>query len=227
MQKLLFTLGGLAFCLIGLRAQQTTCPVFASVSATKTNVLYLGVDNPVRVDATGIPADSLEVTISEGSITKTGKGQYVAHVTSPGFTVITVATKDRKYKVNFDYRVKRIPDPTPTLGTRYNRSDTLSAEVFKTQSGLYMMLENFDFDARCITLGYTVKQITWADADGKKLVKEAKNVGGKFNPEASELIKSARPGDIFVFSEITGKCPGDDRERSFNSLIFFVEEKGK
>ncbi|HRI59436.1 MAG TPA: GldM family protein [Saprospiraceae bacterium] len=222
MQKPLLPLLGALIFTINLHAQKPDCPVTLVATASKMNVLYIGVDNPIQVGATGIPADSLEVTISEGTIIKTGKGVYVARISTPGMAIITVTGKDKKYKTNFEFRAKRMPDPTPSLGTRNTRSDTLGVAAFKALSGIYMVMENFDFDARCITLEYKVTHIGANESDGKMAVKSVKNLGGKFNPEAIEMVNQAKSGDIFVFSEITAKCPEDVKDRKLNGMMFFI-----
>lgn len=203
-------------------AQTPACPQTFSALAAKTNVLYTGVDNVVQIIATGVPTDSLDVVISEGSIEKQSGSYYVAKVPAPGRVSVVISTKDKKIRVPIDFRVKRIPDPAPALGLRYTRSDTLAVETFKAQPGITMVLENFDFDARCITVGYSVTRITTNEADGKQVVQTARNLGGKFNPEAQALVKSARTGDVFIFGDITGKCPGDEKERPLNSLVFSI-----
>src|SRR5215217_3521295 len=52
-----------------------------AISLTKMNVLYIGVDNPVSIAASG-GAEQLDPRISQGSLTKTGPGQYIARVNS-------------------------------------------------------------------------------------------------------------------------------------------------
>ena len=227
MQKLLFFFFPALILGTNLLGQTINSPVAIVALPTKMNVLYIGVDNPIQVSAAGIPADSLDVNISEGTIVHSGKGTYTARITSPGMAVITVAGKGKKYKSNFEFRSKRIPDPVPTLGlaARYNRSDTLSLEAFKAQAGIFMVLENFDFDARCITLEYKVTCIGTNETDGKTSVRSVKNLGGKFNPEAMEMVSRAKKGDVFIFSEITAKCPDDVKDRKLNGLVFFIEDK--
>jgi hypothetical protein len=38
------------------------------VSADKMNILYIGIDNPVSIAASGIPSDKLKVSSSNGTI---------------------------------------------------------------------------------------------------------------------------------------------------------------
>ena len=44
------------------------------------NVFYLGIKNPVSAMAAGVADKDIRVTISEGTLEKTGPGQYTALV---------------------------------------------------------------------------------------------------------------------------------------------------
>ncbi|HEY6504832.1 MAG TPA: gliding motility protein GldM, partial [Chitinophagaceae bacterium] len=52
----------------------------ASIALDKMNVLYIGVDNPVSVAASGGGDDKIQVSINNGTLTKTGPGKYNARV---------------------------------------------------------------------------------------------------------------------------------------------------
>ena len=57
-----------------------------SVSATKMNVFYIGVDNPVEITAAGTPADKVSASIGGGSIRKVGGSNYIVKVKRAGKT---------------------------------------------------------------------------------------------------------------------------------------------
>jgi len=63
-----------------------------AVSPTKMNVFYIGVDNPVDITASGVPADAVNATISSGTIKKDGAG-YIVNVKSGTEATITVTAK--------------------------------------------------------------------------------------------------------------------------------------
>ena len=60
------------------------------IAADKMNVFYLGVDNPVAVAVEGISDDKLTVSIDNGTIKRTGRGAYIAHLDSTGIVHIVV-----------------------------------------------------------------------------------------------------------------------------------------
>mgnify|MGYP002747806170 CR=1 FL=1 len=66
------------------RHSYTVAEPSVAVSATKMNVLYLGVDNPIDVSVSGVSPDRIAVSMQGGSISKNGKGGYVARPTKTG-----------------------------------------------------------------------------------------------------------------------------------------------
>ncbi len=202
------------------------CPVFLTATATRMNVLYVGVDNVIQLS--GLPADSLEVSISTGTITQKPltKDMYIVRVNAPGEArvIVTFHNTDPQTR-RFSFLVKRIPDPTPALGAKYMRSDTIQAGVFKAQMGMAMVLQNFDFDARCSTVGFKVTLIGGSAFHDKGQIQTVYNTGARFKAEAKALISQGEPGDIFIFSDITAECPEDKVQRKLNSLIFFLDDR--
>ncbi|HRI59437.1 MAG TPA: GldM family protein [Saprospiraceae bacterium] len=207
-----------------LAAQQRDSLVSIVAVPAKMGLLYIGVDNPISIYATGIPYDSLDVTISNGTISKLENDWYIARVAKGGEASIKISSKDNSHSVIFKYGVLRIPDPMPVLGGKYLSGDTLSVGVFKHQPGIIMKTDNFNFDIKCNTVGYSVIKVGASEEDGRKSVEILKNTGAKFNPDVLELINEATPGDIFIFNEIKARCPGDEKERKLNSLIFFMDD---
>ena len=69
-----------------------------SVSATKMNVFYIGVDNPVAVSAAGVPSNQVQVSMTGsggGSISRNSDGTFNVKVSTPTklgeFAYVTVA----------------------------------------------------------------------------------------------------------------------------------------
>ena len=129
----------------------------ASISSDAMNVFYLGIDNPVSVSAAGIAPSELQVAAS-GPISirpAGGPGKYVVTatgVTPKGqFAKISVSAKTKdgvKPQGSGDFRVKRIPDPIPTLGG-YKNGEAVPKTVLKTASTIFAMKpDGFDLDVK-------------------------------------------------------------------------------
>jgi len=60
--------------------------------------LYTDADNELSIEVNNIQAENLEPIISEGTITNTGDGKFIARVSKPGRVLITVFNKKKKNK---------------------------------------------------------------------------------------------------------------------------------
>lgn len=122
----------------------------ATVSATKMNVFYKGVDNPVSISVPGVPTSQIRPSINVGTLKTEGSGMYT--VTIPGdinqdavITVNAVVDGEETFFESFDYRVKRIPDPIPSIGGAYT-SGRVPRNFLITNSLIAKSPEGFDFD---------------------------------------------------------------------------------
>lgn len=210
------------FCCIVFMAGTSAHAQTVSVSATKMNVLYIGVDNPVSVFCEGVSQKALKVRVSGGKLKKLKKDQYSIRVKTPGEVVLTVSDKQTIYNTT-RFIAKRIPDPLPALGARYTRSDTLSPGLFKAQGGIALLQEDFDFEVKCTMIEYKVTLIGTYNDSGAPYIRSASNHGVRFGKQALEVMSEAVPGDIVLFSDFKAQCPGDTKDRRLNALFFFME----
>ena len=186
----------------------------ASVAADKMNVFYIGVDNPITVTAGGVSSNDVRVTGS-GPIQVTGRyPKYVVKPTGSGAASISVTAKGKSL-TKADFRVKKIPDPVAKLGN--NEEGTLGNGAFAAQGGLAAFLEDFDFDARCNIVGFTMTRVAQRQ-DPVTIT----NPGARFNADGQRLARAAKPGDTYYFRNVKGKCPGDQITRKLNSLVFEI-----
>ena len=191
-----------------------------SVSASKMNVFYIGVDNPVEVSAAGVSSNDMKVSMSGagGGTIKRANGSYVVNVTKQTrkgeFAKINVGAAG--LNVSKDFRVKKIPDPVPTLSGA--KGGTLANGTFRAQRALIPTLDNFDFDARCNIVGFNMIRSAKREDPVQAL-----NKGGKFESKALDLVNKAKPGDIFVFDNIKCKCPGDPANRTLPSSVYKIK----
>ena len=94
-----------------------------SISAKKMNVFYIGVDNPVSIDISGIPRENLIPSISCGTIKPDPSSpDWIVNIPS-GFTdaIVTISANinnERKYLGSKRFRVKDIPDPIASIANK-------------------------------------------------------------------------------------------------------------
>ncbi len=185
-----------------------------AISASKMNVFYIGVDNPVEISAAGVASNKVKVSMDGGSIKRNGDGTYTVTATTPSNNA-KVNVSAEGLNASKVFRVKRIPDPVPKLSKK--RGGVMSPGEFKAQPGVLPVLENFDFDTKCTIKGFRMVRVApRSDAE------ISNNNGGKYNGNSTKLRDKARPGDRYFFEEIKCQCPGDKGPRNLGGMNFMI-----
>ncbi|HMO33495.1 MAG TPA: gliding motility protein GldM [Lacibacter sp.] len=188
-------------------------PTGAFVSAEKVKVLYIGLENELAVTGGSVGDEKVTVSISNGTLRKTGPGKYIASPTNTGAAVVTVNADGKTAQFNF--RVKTVPDPTPMVGA--STGGRMPANVFKAQQGIRADLKDFVFEGVTFTVtGYTF----YATGAG---FQEAPGVragirGNTFAP-VEDLLNRCRPGTTIVLDEIKAVGPGGNT-RNLPTMAF-------
>ncbi len=186
-----------------------------AISLTKMNVLYIGVDNPVNIAASG-GAEQLQPTISQGSLTKVGPGQYIARVnTVDDNTTITVNVAGKKAGQQV-FRVRTIPDPVATVGA-YASGSNVPAGAFKAQGGVAAWIKDFPFE-----LTYKVQSFTIVGEDANGDLVEAQVQGNTWSQQAANIVRNVKPGQLVTIENIRAVGP-DGRTRSVPSLMYNIK----
>lgn len=192
-----------------------------AISPIKMNVFYIGVDNPIEVSAAGVSSADVKVSMGGsggGTIKKNSDGTYNVRVTTPTgkgqFSKVNVSAPGMN--ASKDFRVKRIPDPVPKLSK--SRGGGMSSGEFKAQPGVFPILENFDFDAKCQIAGFRMVRV--APRQDPQI---SVNNGGKFTGESQGLIGKAKANDTYFFEDIKCKCPGDSAARNLGGMVFKIK----
>lgn len=185
------------------------------VSPTKMNVLYIGVDNPLAISVAGFQADQISASISQGTLSKGAKGEYVGKVTKPGKAMVNVSAKvegSMKPMGSMEFRVKRVPDPVAKIGG--SKGGKMKVSTFKVQQGIIADLENFDFDVRFIVKSFKMSY----QKKGSKDLYEATTGSAIFSQQMKNLQKQTGPGDRVYFDDIRVQAP-DGTTRALPGII--------
>lgn len=191
----------------------TVAAPFATVSPTKMNVFYIGVDNPVEISAAGASANDLKVSMTNGTISGSG-GKYTVRVSQQGTTNVDVTAKGKAFPP-FPFRVKLIPNPIAKVSGM--PGGRVGAAVWKAQKGVIADLENFDFDAKFEVLSYNMFYQPKLQDPGI-----ASATGASFSPAMQSFMQKAKPGDIFYIEEIKVKGP-DGLSRKIPGIAFKID----
>jgi hypothetical protein len=191
--------------------------VFAAIGLTKMNVLYLGIDNPVDIAVSGVPADKVRPSITNGTIIKT-RNSYIVRPRMLGNAIVQVdALINDKWKTVrvMDFRVKRVPDPVAYVA--HQKGGGISKEKLLKASNLEAMMENFDFD-----LHFTITQFT-VTTTTKGFVMDENSKSSMLTPSQINLINKLSIGQKVYFTDIKAEGP-DGTERELSPVQFTITE---
>jgi len=179
-------------------------PTGASVSADAVKVFYVGLDNPISVSGGAVGDEKVTVSMTNGSLSKTGPGKYIVRPGKAGTPAdVTVVADGKPTTVTF--KVKDVPDPVAKVGA--NKGGRMRVNDFKAQFGLRADLENFVFEGVKFNVNSYTIVLTGA---GFPQLQYQQVSGASFDP-VRPLIEKSRPGTTVTIDEIRVTGPGGGR----------------
>ena len=190
----------------------------ASIALDKMNVLYIGVDNPVSVAASGGGDDKISFSISggSGSYTKVGAGKYNVRVGSVTDDCKITVSVDGKVAGVSQFRVRTIPRPIAIVGS-YESGANVPAGAFKAQAGVGAGIKDFPFE-----LQYKVSRFTLSADNADGYIDDAPCQGNTWSAEARRILNNLQPGRVVTIDEIYAVGP-DGRSQKLPSLVYYIK----
>lgn len=190
----------------------------ASLQLDKMNVMYIGVENPVTLSASGYNIEDVKLNMPWASIKsgESGKGSYLVSVTNPGTFDYSIDASGRGGSTggkisSGKIRVKNIPSPNATVGGKM--SGLIGTAIAKAQPGVVAKLEDFVFETQ---FKVTRFRFTMIPKVGDPISAEVN--GNQFNAECETIKQRSKPGDKWLFDNVYAVGP-DKKVRPINSII--------
>ncbi len=174
-----------------------------TVSPTKMNVFYAGLDNPVSVSVPGISASNVKVSITNGSIQPSQDGFIVKPDKVGVESIISVsALIDGVSKEigSTRFRVKKVPDPVASVAGKID--GVIGKNELLAQQGVLAKIPDFDFQMNFTVTSFVVS----TSKQGYVIDKPTK--GNRFSQEQIDLMKGLNSGNRLYIESIVVK--GDD-----------------
>ncbi len=199
--------------------QYTVAEPSLTVSATKMNVFYIGVDNPVEISVPGVPEENLAASISYGTLKRNPSGNdWIVNVPQgQRETVISVSAKiegQTRNMGNKTFRVKKLPDPVALIANKnegpINRNILVAAGAI-----IPKMPEDFEFD-----LNYRIISFTMTLQRGLEVWSDKSN-NNRLTEDMIKQIKSANRGQKVWFEKIVARGP-DNIDRPLSPIILTI-----
>ena len=168
-------------------------PPAVSVSATKMNVVYRGINNPIAVG--GGVGGEISASASSGTLTRTGNGTYNLLPGAADEVTISVTSAGSSLG-SMKFRVKDLPKPQALIRNVVNGQ--VSKSALQAAGRVEAEMKDFDFDGvHYDVVGYTFRYKTKSGT-----TKEAKANSGGFTDEIRTAISQSNVGDMFQFTAI-------------------------
>lgn len=186
----------------------------AVVSPTDMNVLYIGVDNHVKISVPGYASD--KVTASGCGISHIKGEEYIAKPTKVGEEDIVVSVKTEKGNETSSekFRIRRIPDPYAYILN--TKGGPLKIGEFKAADGIIVKNPDFVFQIPYTVTGF---EMVYAPKVGN-VVSDVSN-NGKFSNIMKDIQKKAKAGDTIVLQNVTVRMP-DGRSVPVNTSFKLI-----
>ena len=189
------------------RGQYLVAAKTAVVSPTNMNILYLEVDNPLKISVPGYTAGVISAVINNGkvSVVKKSLGEYSARPSKKGKAMVSLFAEvngKRTKMGEMEFRVKEVPPPKPKVQFTIEVNGTTVIDKMKmvNAGGLGAELKDFDFKGvRYVVTSYRLSGVY----KGEQMKEDAK--GPKFTPKMISIIKNTKSGNAITISNIKAK----------------------
>jgi len=179
-----------------------------TISPTKMNVFYIGVDNPVAISVPGGP-ERITPSISVGKIRPEGKDWVVydlpkSSIREAVVTVSAIFSGKSKNMGAFTFRLKTVPNPLAKIGGK-NEGFISKSLLLASPYLVPEMPPGFDFDLKFVVTSFTF--VTEVSGD----IIDRKVQGNRLSPEIVKMIQDGKKNKRIWFEDINVKGPDGDR----------------
>jgi len=200
----------LLIILSGCSKKDSNAPRAVAVEAVNMNVLYLGIENPIKIAVSGIPASEVEVAIDNGTI-KGGNGDYFVTPKMDGVAKMTISSKGNEIRVA-EFSIRHIPDPL--LGAKGITGRNVDKDALIASGELEVRMPEWF----CYNINFSISSFSLI-ATQKGYTKELKTTDHLFTEDMKKLISKLKTGQKVIFCDIKTIGP-DGIEHENNDLIY-------
>lgn len=192
----------------------TVMEPMATISPEMMNVLYAGIDNPVSISVPGVPMQSVNATMTNGTLTRKGD-KWVAHpsqIDKDAVITVTAIIEGKPMNVgSMNFRVRRLPDPSPFISIKDAQGNPVVYKGSPSRISKSQLLATEELgaaiDDNMLNVSYSVVSFStvFLDAMGNALPEQSD--GANFSPRQKEQIRRLKPGKSFFISNVKAKGP--------------------
>ncbi len=202
----------------------------ATVAPTLMNVLYAPYNNPIRIAVPGVPNASINASITNGKLNKTGNGEWVA-IPDVGATeaivTVTATIEGRSSTMGTQrFRVLPLPDPVAYIdykdangNTRRFRGGTIAKRNLMSVDGILAGYVDGLLDAKFTVLRF---DLNYFDSFGLMISETSQSTN--FTDRQKDYIRNLARGKRFYISNIVVRDPSGAERRLESPLEITVNQ---
>ena len=196
----------------------------ATVSADLTRMLYAGYDNPISVSVPGVPLSKVSATMTNGTLTARGPGQYIARPAKIGqdavITVSSTNTGRAQQMGTFTFRVRKLPDPTPYIAIQDEGGNPARFKGGNMTKGSLLGAETIGaaIDDGILDIAFRVQSFETVFFDNMGNAKPLASDGAHFSAAQKEQFRKLSRGRRFYISRVVAIGP-DGIERTLTAAM--------
>ena len=201
----------------------------ATVAPTLMNVLYAGIENPIKIAVPGFTGQNISATMTNGTLTRNGDlfSAKPATVGQPAVIIVTAKLPDGRMQemAKTEFRVRALPNPLPYIEykdqngivQRYmGKGERLAKASIVAADGIGAALDDDLLDVKFSVVSFS---ITIFDANGDAVVEVSDN--SNFTQRQKAMLNRLSRGKRFNISNVVAKGP-DGIERKIPPIEVIV-----
>lgn len=196
------------------KSSYTVIEPMATISATMMNVLYAGINNPISISVPGVTMNSIQATMTNGSLTRNGD-TWIAHPGKVGseceITVTANVEGSNQTVGSMKFRVRKLPDPTPYIAMRDGNGNIVhyKGSPKRISKAALMAAEGLGaaIDDDILNVTYTVVSFSTIFYDSMGNAIPEVSDGSRFSSRQKEQFRRLKPGKNFFISNVKAKGP--------------------
>ena len=199
----------------------------ATVSADLMNMLYAGYSNPISISVPGVPQNKITATMTNGTLTPTGPGKYIARPSKIGqdatITVMSTNTGRPQQMGQFTFRVRRLPDPTPYINVKDEAGNPNRFKGGGMNKAMLMGLEGIGaaIDDGILDIGFRVLSFETVFYDNMGNAVPMIGEGDKFSARQKDTFRKLARNRRFYISNVKAIGP-DGIERTLKASMEII-----
>jgi gliding motility-associated protein GldM len=199
----------------------------AVASPTNMNILYIAVDNPIKIAVAGYPASQVTARSRNGTVkvVNRNKGEWIANPkkrndkNAPIIDLYVTVDGKSKLMGSVEFKVKEVPEPLPKAARIARSKKSVSKGELRAAQMLIAEMQDFYFDRNALSYKIVSYRMNFTTPKGSFSINAE---GARFNEEVLTAINNSVVGSTISFTNLKAKRSGVKKPRDLNVPVVYT-----